>query len=73
MGAPLISWLAASTSIFRRSNNGCNVVVLPLLFVSPPLFLSFSLLFLSAVEMIALPTIGGDGISDIDFTSWEGS
>lgn len=23
--------------------------------------------------MIALSTIGGDGISDIDFTSWEGS
>lgn len=49
VGTPLISWLAASTSIFRRSNNGCNVplkihlviggvvVVLSLLFLPSPL------------------------------------
>lgn len=50
VGTPLISWLAASTSIFRRSNNGCNVplkihlviggvvvVVLSLLFPPSPL------------------------------------
>lgn len=54
VGAPLISWLAASTSIFRRSNNGCNVplkihlvigsvVVLPLLFTPStlPFFFAF--------------------------------
>lgn len=54
VGAPLISWLAASTSIFRRSNNGCNVpfkihlvigVVLPLLFIPSPLPFFFSAFF----------------------------
>ena len=43
-GNPLISWLAASTSIFRRSNNGRNVPLKIHLVIGGPLSRSFSLL-----------------------------
>lgn len=47
VGTPLISWLAASTSIFRRSNNGCNVplkihlVIGGVVLLPSPFFLRF--------------------------------
>lgn len=61
-GDPLISWLAASTSIFHRSNNRCNVPLKIHLVIGAVLVLSFFFLssfsflfffFFSTVEMIA--------------------
>lgn len=49
-GDPLISWLAASTSIFHRSNNRCNVPLKIHLVIGAVLVLSF--FFLSSFSFL---------------------